>query len=107
MKKNASISLRMAIPTVIPASGLKPPNCGIPISNEPCRNGTLRSCENVVGLSMPTIVPLLGQFPVLTMLSGNGKGKNGVPAEVVPEVLVLLEPEVLLPLVLPEVLLPL
>ena len=53
---------------------------------------------------MPTIVPLLGQFPVLTMLSGNGKGKNGVPAEVVPEVLVLLVPEVLLPLVLPEVL---
>ena len=45
----------------------------------------MRSCENVVGLSIPTIVPLLGQFPVLTRLSGNGKGKNGVPAEVTPD----------------------
>ena len=48
---------------------------------------------------------MLGQLPVFTMLSGNGKGKNGVPAEVTPEVLVLLLPEVLLPdVLLPDVL---
>ncbi len=82
------------------------------MSNEPCRKGTLRSCENVVGESMPTIVPLLGKLPVLTRLRGNGKGMKGVPTAVVPEVLVLvpevlvLLPEVLV-LLVPEVLLPL
>ena len=99
MKKNVSMSLKIAIPTVMPASGLNPPNCGIPTSNDPWRKGTLRSCEKVFSVSMPTIVPLLGQFPVFTRLSGNGKGKNGVPAEVTPDVLVLLVPEVLVLLV--------
>ena len=103
MKKKASMSLKIAIPTVMPASGLNPPNWGMPISNEPWRKGTFRSCENVVGESIPTIVPLLGQLPVFTRLRGNGKGMKGVP----PEVAVLLVPEVLLPevlVLLPEVL---
>ena len=97
MKKNVSMSLKMAIPTVMPASGLKLPNCGMPMSNEPWRNGTLRSCEKVVGESMPTTVPWLGHFLMFTMLSGNGNALKGG----LPDVLDVLVLDVLLVDVLP------
>jgi hypothetical protein len=86
MKKNVSMSLRMAKPTVMPASGLKLPNCGMPMSNEPWRNGTLRSCEKVVGELIPTTVPWLGQRMTFCRFSGNGAELKGA----LPVVLVVL-----------------
>ena len=103
MKKNVSMSLKIASPIVMPASGLKFPNCGMPMSNEPWRNGTLRSCENVVGESMPTTVPWLGHFLTLTRFSGNGNALNGgfPPVVLLVDVLVLVAvPDVLDVLVL-------
>src|SRR5580704_11579414 len=104
MKKNVSMSLKTASPTVMPAAGLKFPNCGMPMSNEPWRNGTVRSCENVVGESMPTTVPWLGHFWTLGRFSGNGNALNGAnPPPEVPDVLDVLD--VLVPDVL-DVLVP-
>ena len=49
------MSLRMAKPSVAPAVGSNPPNCGTARAKLPCVKGMSKSAVKVVGVLKPTV----------------------------------------------------